>query len=56
VTTHYGARAGMLLCGVVPVLAAAVTAAALSARRRRAGTGAVGLADTGPIPVPAARA
>ena len=56
VTSHYGARAGMLLCGVVPVLAAAVTAAALSARRRRAGTGAAGLADTGPIPLPAARA
>jgi MFS family permease len=56
VTSHYGARAGMLLCGVVPVLAAAVTAAALSARRRRAHTGAAGLADTGPIPLPAARA
>ena len=56
VTSHYGARAGMLLCGLVPVLAAAVTAAALSARRHRAGTGAAGLADTGPIPLPAARA
>jgi predicted MFS family arabinose efflux permease len=56
VTSHYGARAGMLLCGLVPVLAAAVTAAALSARRRRAATGAAGFADTGPIPLPAARA
>ena len=35
VTGHYGARAGMLLCGAVPLLAATVTAAALSARRRR---------------------
>ena len=26
VTSHYGARAGMLLCGAVPLLAAAVTA------------------------------
>jgi len=56
VTSHYGARAGMLLCGAVPLLAATVTAAALSARRRRAGTGTAGLADTGPIPLPAARA
>ena len=56
VTSHYGARAGMLLCGVVPVLAAAVTAVALSAHRRRVGTGTTGLADTGPIPLPAARA
>jgi predicted MFS family arabinose efflux permease len=56
VTSHYGARAGMLLCGLVPVLAAAVTAAALSARSRRAGTGATSLANTGPIPIPAAQA
>ncbi|HEY0937428.1 MAG TPA: MFS transporter [Trebonia sp.] len=35
VTSHYGARAGMLLCGAVPAAAAAVVAAALSARRRR---------------------
>jgi MFS family permease len=52
VTSHYGARAGMLLCGLVPVLAAAVTAAALSRRRRRTRTGATRLADTGPIPFP----
>jgi MFS family permease len=56
VTSHYGARAGMLLCGVVPVLAAVVTAAALSRRRRRGRTGAAGLAGTGPIALPAARA
>jgi MFS family permease len=52
VTSHYGARAGMLLCGLVPVLAAAVTAAALSRRGRRTRTGATRLADTGPIPFP----
>jgi MFS family permease len=52
VTSHYGARAGMLLCGVVPVLAAAVTAVALSGRGRRARTGAAGFADTGPISLP----
>jgi hypothetical protein len=33
-----------------------VTAAALSARSRRARIGAAGLASTGPIPLPAARA
>ncbi len=38
VTGHYGARAGMLLCGAVPLLAATVTAAALSARRRAPGS------------------
>jgi MFS family permease len=52
VTSHYGARAGMLLCGLVPVLAAAVTAAALSRRRRRTRTGTAGFADTGPIALP----
>jgi len=56
VTSHYGARAGMLLCGLVPAAAAVVVAAALSARRRRARTEAMGLAGTGPIPLPAARA
>jgi MFS family permease len=56
VTSHYGARAGMLLCGVVPVLAAVVMAAALSGRRRRVRTGAAGLAETGPIALPAGRA
>jgi predicted MFS family arabinose efflux permease len=56
VTSHYGARAGMLLCGVVPAAAAVVTAAALSRRRRRGRAGATGLAGTGPLPLPAARA
>ena len=51
VTSHFGARDGMLLCGVVPVLAALVPAAALYSRRRRASAGAVGLAGTGPLPV-----
>jgi MFS family permease len=35
VTSHYGARAGMIVCGAVPALAAAATAAA--ALRARAG-------------------
>ena len=35
VTSHFGARAGMIVCGAVPALAALVTAAALLA-----GTGA----------------
>jgi MFS family permease len=56
VTSHYGARAGMLLCGVVPAAAAVVTAVALSGRRRRTRIAATGLAGTGPIPLPAARA
>jgi MFS family permease len=55
VTSHYGPRAGMLLCGVVPVAAALVAAAALSARRRRARAAVASLAGTGPIPLPAAR-
>jgi MFS family permease len=56
VTSHYGARAGMLLCGVVPVLAAVVVAVALAGRRRRVGFNQAGLADTGGIPVAAGRA
>jgi MFS family permease len=56
VTSHYGARAGMLLCGVVPVLAAVVMATALSGRGRRSRMRVAGLADTGPISLPAARA
>ncbi len=36
-TNHFGARAGMALCGVVPLLAAVVMATAMAmARRRRA--------------------
>jgi MFS family permease len=55
VTSHYGARAGMLLCGLVPVAAAVLVAAVLSGRRRHAATGAAGLAETGPLPLPAGR-
>jgi MFS family permease len=55
VVSHYGARDGMLLCGVIPVLAAAVTAAAVY--RRRARPAAVpGPAETGPLALPAGRA
>jgi MFS family permease len=35
ITSHYGARAGMLVCGAVPVLAACVVAAALARREGR---------------------
>jgi MFS family permease len=56
VTSHYGARAGMLLCGVVPVLAAVVVAAALSARRRRARLGQASPAVSGGSARPAASA
>jgi predicted MFS family arabinose efflux permease len=57
VTSHYGARDGMLLCGVIPLLAALVTAAAIYGRRRRARLARMGgLAETGPIPMPAGRA
>jgi predicted MFS family arabinose efflux permease len=34
ITSHYGARAGMLVCGVVPALAAVIVA--FSGRERRA--------------------
>jgi predicted MFS family arabinose efflux permease len=57
VTSHYGARDGMLLCGVIPVLAALVTAAAIYGRRRRARlAGLASLAETGPLPMLAGRA
>jgi MFS family permease len=36
ITTHYGARTGMLICGVIPALAAAVMATAVAQRTRRA--------------------
>ncbi len=56
VTSHYGARDGMLLCGLVPVAAALVVAVALYSRRRHARVGAAsGMADTGPIALPAGR-
>jgi MFS family permease len=35
ITTHYGARTGMLVCGVIPALAAAVMAVATARRARR---------------------
>ncbi|HXT93244.1 MAG TPA: MFS transporter, partial [Trebonia sp.] len=35
VTSHYGARTGMLLCGVIPALAAAVVAVAVARRTRQ---------------------
>jgi len=35
ITSHYGARAGMLVCGAVPVLAACVVAAVLARRESR---------------------
>jgi MFS family permease len=57
VTSHYGARGGMLLCGVIPLLAALVAGAAIYGRRRRARRARMaGLAETGPLPMPAGRA
>ncbi len=44
ITSHYGARAGMLVCGAVPVLAACVVAAALARREGRPSPAAVGAA------------
>jgi MFS family permease len=41
ITSHYGARAGMLVCGAVPVLAACVMAAALARRDGRRGPAAI---------------
>jgi MFS family permease len=35
-TSHYGPRAGMAMCGIIPALAALAAAAALRARARRA--------------------
>jgi MFS family permease len=35
VTSHYGARTGMLVCGVIPALAAAVMAVAVARRSRK---------------------
>jgi MFS family permease len=57
VTSHFGARAGMLVCGVVPTLAAVIAAAAAARRLRRARPAEeAGIADPVPVPVPAARA
>ncbi len=41
ITSHYGARAGMLVCGAVPVLAACVVAAALARRDGRPAPAAI---------------
>jgi MFS family permease len=41
ITSHYGARAGMLVCGAVPVLAACLVAAALARRESRPGQATV---------------
>jgi MFS family permease len=35
VTSHYGARTGMLVCGVIPVIAAAVMAVAAAKKNLR---------------------
>jgi MFS family permease len=35
VTSHFGARTGMLVCGVIPAVAAAVTAVAVAKRNLR---------------------
>jgi MFS family permease len=35
VTSHFGARAGMLVCGVIPAVAAVIMAAAVARRTRR---------------------
>jgi MFS family permease len=55
VTSHFGARTGMLVCGVVPVLAAVVVARATARRQRHAGLGQVTV-DPVTAPVRAVRA
>jgi MFS family permease len=55
VTSHFGARAGMLVCGIVPCLAAVVVAVAAARRLRRAGPGKA-IVDPVTVPVPAVRA
>jgi MFS family permease len=35
ITSHYGARTGMLVCGVIPAVAAVITAAAVARRARK---------------------
>jgi len=54
ITSHYGARAGMLVCGAVPVLAACVVAAALARREGRRSPAAIG-AGASSAGVPAGR-
>jgi predicted MFS family arabinose efflux permease len=54
VTSHFGARTGMAVCGLVTVAAAVIVAGAV-ARRQRAGAG-TGIATPVTVPVPAVRA
>jgi MFS family permease len=54
VTSHFGARTGMAVCGGVTVAAAVIVAGAV-ARRQRAGAGA-GITTPVTVPVPAVRA
>jgi MFS family permease len=51
ITSHYGARAGMLVCGAVPVAAACVVAAALARRdsRRSLATLRAGVSSAGAV-------
>jgi MFS family permease len=55
VTSHYGARTGMFVCGAVTVLAAVVVARATGRRQRQAGRGR-SMADPVTVPVPVVRA
>jgi MFS family permease len=52
ITSHFGARAGMGVCGVVPVLAAVVAAAGIAGSRRRRARDATGMPTPVPVPVP----
>jgi MFS family permease len=53
VTSHFGARTGMEVCGVIPALAAVIVAAAVARRRRRARGGPADIVEAVPVPVPA---
>ena len=35
ITSHYGARTGMLVCGVIPAVAAVIVATAVARRNRQ---------------------
>jgi predicted MFS family arabinose efflux permease len=48
ITSHYGARAGMLVCGAVPVLAACVVAVAMARRDGRRSPAAIGAGVVSP--------
>jgi MFS family permease len=56
VTSHFGARTGMLVCGIIPALAAVIAAVAATRRARRAKRDEAAIADALPVPVAAARA